>query len=118
MRQVKEQVLLSLSKTSSDMNAGHLNSQSSFIVIHENPLEQEISFRFDSKRHFLPVTFPQLNIIEFSLDVHHDIDRFLKTNILPLTLAPMHDDLNDRNFTAKYISPIISPKQSVGNLSL
>ena len=70
-----------------------IETLSSFIVIHENPLGQEISFRFDSKRHFLPVTFPRLNIIEFSPDVHYEIDCFLKTNILPLGLAPMDSDL-------------------------
>ena len=71
----------------------NIEKLSSSIVIHENPLGQEIFFRFESKRHFLPGRFPRLNTIENSLDVHHDRERFLKTNILPLALASMVSDL-------------------------
>ena len=70
-----------------------IETVSSSIVIPGNPLGQEIYFRFDSKRDSLPVTFLRLNIIEFSPDVHHEIDRFLNTNILPLGLASMDHDL-------------------------
>ena len=74
-----EQVLLSLYKLKKILLHGHREKESSSIVIHENPLGQEISFRFESKREskrdFLPDSvsrltpvypFPRLNIIECS----------------------------------------------------